>query len=268
MDALPTTPRHKRTPWEIQRAVWFALLQRELKARFGGRWLGAFWVLVEPLAHIGYVMLLFGVIRDRIIPGVPFSMFLLTGLIPFFIFRSVSLRVMGSVDGSRGLFGYRQVKPIDPIVARAALDILLYSVIFAIFVIAFAWVGIEAFPAHPLEALGCMVVLIALALGLGLLYVVLTDDVPQLRIFIRLAYLPLYLISGVIFPLSMLPQAMLEWLLWNPLLHLLERLRGFYFDQYQPLQQTSLKYPGACALVVLAAGLGLYRLRRNRLLAT
>ena len=36
------TPRavRKRSPWEIQRAVIFALFIRELQTRMGGRWLG------------------------------------------------------------------------------------------------------------------------------------------------------------------------------------------------------------------------------------
>lgn len=268
MSVPAVAPRPKRTPWEIQRAVLFALLQRELKARFGGRWLGAFWVLFEPVAHLSYLMALFGVVRERVIPGVPFVMFLLTGLIPFFMFRSVSLRVMGSVDGSRGLFGFRQVKPIDVILARASLDVLLYSVVFAVFLAAFGWVGIKWYPDNPLEVMATSTVLIALGLGLGILFVVLTDDFPQVRVFIRISYLPLYLISGVIFPVSAMPPEVVDWLLWNPVLHLMECIRGAFFNEYEPIQEATLAYPAALALVVLAGAMALYRLRRNRLLAT
>lgn len=268
MDALPSSTRRKRTPWEIQRAVWFALLQRELKARFGGRWVGWFWVLFEPLAHIGYLLVLFGSIRHHFMPGVSFELFLLIGLVGFFMFRDASLRVMGSVDGNRALFGYRQVKPIDPIIARVALDTLLHTAVLAVFLLVFEWAGIDAMPARPLEVLACFVLLLAFGLGLGLLFVVLTDDVPQVRIVIRLAYLPLYLISGVIFPLQALPPGVLDWLTWNPLLHLIERLRGFYFDQYVVLPEASLGFAAEWALVTLAVGMGLYRLRRHRLLAT
>ena len=268
MSISTVAPRPKRTPWEIQRAVLFALIQREMKARFGGRWLGAFWVLFEPIAHLSYLMVLFGVIRERIIPGVPFVMFLLTGVIPFIMFRSVSLRVMGSVDGSRGLFGYRQVKPIDPIVARATLDVLLYGIVFVIFLAVFGWSGLKWLPDHPLEVFVSLAVLITFGFGLGLLFVVLTDDFPKVRVFIRLAYLPMYLISGVIFPTANLSQDALDWLLWNPLLHLMEDIRGAFFDEYQPVPEATLVYPSAVALVTLAVALSLYRLRRKRLLAT
>lgn len=268
MSAEAPSPRVKRSSWEIQRAVLFALVQRELKASFGGRWLGAFWVLLEPIAHLTYLMLLFGVWRERVVPGVPFVMFLLTGLIPFFIFRSVSLRVMGSVDGSRGLFGYRQVKPIDPVIARATVDTLMYSVVYVFFLAVFGWYGLPWFPDEPLGLFAVSAVLVAMAFGLGLLFVVLTDDFPQVRIFIRIAYLPLYLISGVIFPINVLPTELQSWLLWNPLLHLMELSRQHFFTHYQAIQEASLAYPASVALVLLATSLALYRVRRERLLAT
>lgn len=268
MSAEVPSPRVKRSSWEIQRAVLFALVQRELKASFGGRWLGAFWILLEPIGHLTYLMLLFGVVRERVVPGVPFVMFLLTGLIPFFIFRSVSLRVMGSVDGSRGLFGYRQVKPIDPIIARAAVDTLMYSAVYVFFLGIFGWYGLPWFPDEPLGVFAVSVVLVAMAFGLGLLFVVLTDDVPQVRIFIRIAYLPLYLVSGVIFPVKALPTEWQSWLLWNPVLHLMELSRHYFFNQYHAIQEASLTYAASVALVVLTLGLALYRLRRERLLAT
>jgi capsular polysaccharide transport system permease protein len=178
------------------------------------------------------------------------------------------LRVMGSVDGSRGLFGYRQVKPIDPIIARAAVDTLMYSVVYVCFLAVFGWYGLPWFPDHPLELFMVSAVLVAMAFGLGLLFVVLTDDFPQARIFIRIAYLPLYLISGVIFPVNAMPTEVRSWLLWNPLLHLMELSRKHFFAEYQAIQEASLTYPAAVALVLLATGLALYRVRRERLLAT
>lgn len=264
----PSVARAARTPWQIQLAVLFALLQRDLKARVGGRWLGAFWILLEPIAHVAVIMVLFTQLRDRLVPGVPFVLFLVTGLIPFFIFRGLSLRVMGAIDGSRGLFGYRQVKPIDTLLVRGALDALLYSGVYVLFLAALGWAGLQWFPDEPLQLFVASAVLIVLGLSLGLLFAVVTDDLPQLRVFIRIAYFPLYIISGVIFPLATLPPSVLPWLLWNPVLHLLEVQRGYFFSHYRVLPEASLAYPALLALLLLAVALGLYRVRRHRLLAT
>ena len=46
----------KRTPWQIQRAVIFALLMRELKTRFGTHWTGVVWLLGTPIAQVGVLV--------------------------------------------------------------------------------------------------------------------------------------------------------------------------------------------------------------------
>lgn len=269
MDAHTTTAAlPKRSPLEIQRAVLFALFQRELKARLGGRWLGAFWILLEPVAHVALMMLLLVYVRHRLVPGIPTPLFLVTGVIPFIIFRNISLRVMGSVDANRGLFGYRQVKPIDPLLARALLEIVLYSCVYVLFLAGLGWfLDIQWFPALPLELIGVSAILIALGIGIGLILVVATDDVPQLRVFVRILYMPLYLLSGVIFPVHNFPSHVVDWLAWNPLLHLLEYSRHYFAPHYPLIPQADLAYPAWLALLALALGLSLYRVRRDRLLA-
>lgn len=258
----------KRTPWAIQRAVLFALFQRDLKGQFGGRWLGAFWVFLEPLAHVAIIMLLFAYLRERLVPGVPYVCFLVTGLLPFFMFRGISLRVMGAIDASRGLFGYRQVRPIDALIVRALLELLVYSVVYLCFLAVLGWVGFPWFPDEPLELVLSSVTLVVFSFSLGVLYAVLTDDLPQTRVFIRIAYFPLYLISGVMFPVASLPQAALDYLTWNPILHLLEVQRSHFFTSYRPIDAANLVYPGGLSLLALALALGLYRMRHHRLIAT
>lgn len=248
--------------------MWFALLQRDLKARFEGRWLGGLWALFEPLAHVVMLMVMFGYIRNRVVPGMPFPLFLVTGLIPFLIFRNLTTRIMGAVDGARGLFGYRQVKPIDVMVSRGAMEVLIYSAIFVVFLVALGWAGLPWFPDRPLHLAVASTVLIILGFGLGVTLAVVTDDFPQLRVFVRLMFMPLYLLSGVIFPLHAMPADFLPWLLWNPLLHLVEIHRGDFVEHYRVIDEVSLAYPAALALGLLAFGLAVYRVRRQRLLAT
>ncbi|MBA3588116.1 ABC transporter permease [Methylibium sp.] len=270
MSSSPTArgTQGRRTPWQVQRAVWFALLQRDLKARFEGRWLGGLWALFEPVALLAMMLMVFGYLRSRVVPGMPFPLFLVTGMIPFLVFRNVMTRVMGAIDSSRGLFGYRQVKPIDVVVSRAAMEVLIYSAIFFVFLAVLGWSGMQWFPDHPLHLAVAGLVMIALGFGLGLILAVSTDDFPQFRVFVRLMFMPLYFLSGVIFPVSSLPANFLPWLLWNPLLHLVEIHRGYFVENYHVIDEVNLAYPSYLTLITLAFGLALYRVRRLRLLAS
>lgn len=265
--SIQRQPPRQRSPWAIQRAVLFALLLRELKTRFGGRWLGAIWVVAEPLAHVLVMMLLFGYWRQRVLPGVDYVMFLITGLMPFFMFKSLALRLMEAIDANRALFGYRQVKPMDALISRAVLEIGIYSLVYLLVLGLLAWLGLQVMPDHPLELIAVSGALLVGGFGTGLTLAVLTNDLPQARMLVRIAFFPLYLISGVVFPLHSLPVDAAQWLLWNPVLHALEVSRHFYFNGYQSIPQASGAFVAAFALTMLGLGLSLYRVRRQRLLA-
>lgn len=264
----PASPLRKRTPWEIQRAVVFALFARELKTRFGGHWLGAFWALLEPGGHLAVLMVIFGTIRSRVLPGIDYPMFLLTGLVPFFLFRNLALRGMQAIEANRGLFAYRQVKPADPLISRAIIEVALYAVVYAVALATLARLGFDAVPACPLELIGTSALLVAAGFGLGLLLAVATDEFPHARNLVSIAFLPLYLMSGIVFPVAALPRDLLPWLLWNPVLHAIELSRGYFLAHYRVLPEVSAAYVAIFALAVVAASMSLYRVRRHRLIAT
>jgi len=263
----PAAAPQPRSPWQIQRAVLFALLLRELKTRFGGRWLGAFWALSEPLLHTFLMMLLYGYLRQRKVAGVDYVVYLITGLLPFFMFRNLALRLMEGIDANRALFGYRQVKPIDTLISRAILEVGIYSFIYMIALALLGWLGLDIVPDNPLELIAVSVALLAGGFGLGLTLAVLTNDLPEARGIIRIAFWPLYFMSGVIFPVHSFPRSFLDWLTLNPILQALELSRGFYFNGYNQLPEVSFGYVALFSLLSVVLGLSLYRVRRDRLLA-
>lgn len=257
-----------RTSWEIQRAVVFALFVRELKTRFGGRWLGAFWVLLEPMAHIAFFVFLFGFIRKTTVSGIDLPLFIITGLIPFLLFRNLVLHLMEAIDSNQGLFAYRQVKPIDAVLSRILLETALYTVVYIVFFGVFGWYGSQWLPERPLELMLLVVQLIVGGAALGLFFAVATDTVPQLRVFVRISAMPLYFISGIMYPISAMPPEILPWLLWNPALHIVELFRSYFFAQYMIIPEISTTYVAVFMVVTLSIALSLYRVRRLRLTAS
>jgi capsular polysaccharide transport system permease protein len=247
LQSLPPTPK-KRSALQIQRAVLFALVVRELRARVQGHWIG----LLR---------------KHTLFTDVELPVYLVTGLLPFFMFRNLARRVPGSLGANRGLFAYRQVKPIDALVARAAVEVGLYGAVFVCALALLGWLGYGDWPDAPLELLAVMAVLITLGLGLGLIFAVLAHGRPRVNFVIGLIFFPIYLLSGVIFPVRTLPVGVRDWLLWNPVLHLIELARVYFIAHLDPLDGVSFAYPAACALVCLAFGMSLYRLYRHHFLA-
>lgn len=256
-----------RKSWQIQRTVVFALFLREIKTRFGGRWMGIFWVLLEPLAHVLLMMAMFGVMHRAAAPGIEYPVFLVTGLLPFFAFKGLALRLMDAVDSNRGLFGYRQVKPMDALLSRALLETALNAVVYLIALALLGWIGFQFLPARPLELMATGFLLLVLGAALGTAFAVATNELPQTRSFIRIAAFPLYMLSGVIFPVHAIPADYHVYLLWNPVLHLIELSRASFFSQYVLVQGINIEYPLAWCLLATMGALSLYRVRRLSLIA-
>lgn len=249
------------------RSVIFALVLREMRTRFGKRRMGAFWVLFEPLAHILVILVMFSYIRGSSMRGIDFPVFLLSGMVPFFIFRDISLRLMEGVEANKGLFVYRQIKPADTFIARVLVESSLHSMVFVLTLTGMAWWGFDTSIHSLFEWFLLLILLILLAYGLGNLFCVVGHYLPESKIIINLLFFPLYLLSGVIFPVRNLPASVLDWLLLNPLLHFTELIRWSFFEYYPIVDGVSVPYLLGTTLVTLFIGLWLYRYRRLAMVA-
>lgn len=259
----------KRSPFKITRAVVFALLLREMRGRIGASRLGLVWVLFEPLAHVVALVAVFTVIRGRSIPGMDYPVFLLTGIIPFLLFKNVSLRIMDGINANRALFAYRQITAFDTFVARAITELGLYACVYVLIMGAMGiWLGHDVLVPRPLEWLFTLAIGMIFSFGLGLVLCIVTEAVPESRTFVRLMFMPLYFMSGIIYPIAALPSHLLPYILWIPYAHLIEDLRSSAIVPYPQTPGINLEYPAICAVVMLFIGLGLYRARRLKLVAT
>ncbi len=248
-----------RNPSQVMLAVLHALLMREaLRRLFASRAAWA-WLIVEPVFHAGYLTVIYTVIRVRSVGGIDLVIWLLSGLMGYFLFRRTASQVSEALTANRPLFSYRQVKPLDTFISRAVLEGALMTVLTAIVFFGAALLGHPFAPDAPLTVLLAFLCAWTIGLGWGLVVAVVSDLAPELGNVIDIASRPLYLISGVIFPLSLLPPALRDWLMLNPLAHLLEQLRLGIAPHYHAVPEANLAYPYASALVLLFAGLLLLR---------
>jgi capsular polysaccharide transport system permease protein len=188
--------------------------------------------------------------------------------VPFFLFQNMSTRLMDGISANRGLFAYRQVKPIDTLAARAGVELLMNLLVYVLTLGLLGWLGFHVLPAGPLEALLVHAVMFFIGLGFGVFSAVISHDRPRLRSFIRILMFPLYIMSGILFPIHLAPPELLVWLLFNPLLHLVELSRHAFIPQYQVLDQVTLLYPVLWALGLGALAMLAYRADRLRLVTS
>jgi capsular polysaccharide transport system permease protein len=233
---------------------------REALARTMADRMAWFWMLFEPIAMIVVMVAIRAVVMGRMqhIAGAEFIPWMITGLFGFFLVRENMMRPIGAIEANKGLFAYRQVKPIDPVLVRCYLEGLLKSFIFVLFVIAGSLLEINLIPADPLGALFVWLALWGLGFGAGLIFSALAGLVPEIAKVLRIISLPLLIISGVILPLNFIPHDLLAYVMWNPIVHGLESLRAEFFPLYRPVKGTSLVYLWYWVMGMTALGLMLH----------
>jgi capsular polysaccharide transport system permease protein len=239
--------------------VWSALLLRESVMRLSstrGAW---FWLLLEPVWHIGYMMVLFSVIRVRHIGGIETSIWTMVGLLAFFVFRRTATQAMNAVGANRALYTYRQVRPVDTVVTRSILEGLLMTAVSTILVAATALAGVDILPDDPIRVLQVFFGLWLFGAGFGLVTSVITELTPEIGRVIGLAMTPLYFISGVMFPVSAVPFPYRNWVMVNPLAHGIEAARSAFAPHYHAVSETSIGYLYAWALASVFLGMALHR---------
>jgi capsular polysaccharide transport system permease protein len=254
-------PAPKRSAFRIQRDVIYALLLRELSSRFGKSRGGFLWVLVEPVAHLLVPMTIIAFIRNRVLPGVEYPVFLAYGFVPFLTFKAICLQTVNGVNAAQGILSYRQVLLMDVFIAKAMSYVVIQTIVITIVLVGLAMFGFDVVPPHPIEFAGVILLTVALAFGLGLVLAALASVIPDERSVIAILFMPLYLISGVLFPVTRFPEEMQRWMAINPVLHLVELSRVTAVKGYVPMKYLSVEYPIALALVSIVFGLMLYRLR-------
>lgn len=256
-----------RTALHIQRSVIFAFFIRELKTRFGGYRLGYFWALIEPLSHIVVLTLVFGALGRHTLPGIDYPLFIITGIFPFFFFRHVADRSAEAVGANRALLVYRYVQPLDDIWARVLLELVTFLAAFITFLLGAAYFGFKVMPYRPLEVACAYCALFIFSIGFGIVTGVVAHLYPEAKKFLTFFNRPLYFISGVFAPLSVVPAEYRHWLLWNPILHALELARENYFQTFRPAG-ASWRYLALSSGISLLIGLAVYRVSRTKLIET
>jgi len=251
--------RSGRPALVITLAVWRALFLREALARlFSGRaaW---FWLVAEPVFSVALLAFIFSVIRVRTVGGIDTVLWLMVGMLGFFMFRRTGTQVQNAISANRTLFTYRQVLPVDTALVRACLEALLLVAVGSVLLTGAAFFGHSVIPADPLAVLEAFFGLWLVGLGFGLMTSVAGELVPELGKVLKLVMSPLMILSGVIIPLSAVPLPYRAWLMYNPVAHGLEAARLGFAPYYHAVPELSVAYLYAFGLVSVFFGLALHR---------
>ncbi len=248
--------------------VIMALVLREMRTRFGRQRLGYVWAVVEPTAYVLVFVTMLTLGGKHLPAGMPAIPFLITGVIPFFLFRDSMLRSMSAIQANYPLLTFPQVKPLDLVLGRALLETVTLMFVFVALLVGAMAFGSPVKIEDPLAVLFWLPTVAFLGFGAGALFGAFVPMFPAIERLVPSVFTrPLLFISGVFFTADMVPGAVREYALFNPLLHLIDLLRSAFFVEFESVyadRSYALFFAATCMLL----GLLCQRAMRNRILTT
>jgi capsular polysaccharide transport system permease protein len=247
--------------FRLQLRVIHALLLREMQTRFGRNQLGFLWLFLEPLLLAGAIATMkWAMGAGHGYPGIPIFVFTLVGYLPYFTFRAIIARAPGTLQANMTLLYHSQIKLLDVVLARHALELAAVITVMALIVVGVAiWADMP--PNNvPMLMVG-LVLLFLYAHGLGLCAAALSasSEVAE-KLIHPLVYLSLPL-SGALVALDSMPPYIRNILLWNPQANMHEMIRDGFFGN---LMRTYYDIPYTMFWVAFFNLLGLAALRAVR----
>ncbi|MDO5650807.1 MAG: ABC transporter permease [Moraxella sp.] len=254
----PYRPVKKRSGFAVMMAAIHALLMRELQTRFGSYRLGYLWAPLEVILQMAIMMVIFGTVMARTLPGMDYMLFLVSGFTPFFMMQKIATRALGAVDANSGLLMYRAVRHIDVIIARSFLELIIYFVTFVLLLLGLAFFGIGFSTAHLDIVLLCWLTMFLFAFGLAMILMIVGHYGGEFSKIISIIFTVLYFTSGVIYSVHIVPEPYLSYLMYNPFIHNLELLRHALSPTY-PNYHIDFMYFIKWLMAVNFVGLLLYK---------
>ena len=243
--------------------VVIALTVREMQSSNSSYVYGYAWAVAEVCISLTALMALKVFLRGLSPPNMPPVLFLLLGGVPWFTFHNTAAGMLQIVGQRKKLLLLPHVTPIDIMLAKATSVLCTYGLIFFIAVI--GCVFFES-PGAPRSLAGLVLIYLLswfLGIGFGMITMPLVRVFPPAPKLLAVIWRFGLILSGVYFTVTSIPAQYWIYLTWNPMLHVSELMRTYWFSTYQTPVGNPF-YVMECTIGVLILGLLLERYVRLR----
>ncbi len=256
----------KRSSFQIFLAVQNALFLRELSMRFSSGRMGMFWTFFEPFFQILIFVLIKMVLFGSTESNFDFAIFLALNFTAFNMFKNIVVKSIASFKANKALFLYKQVKPIDTIIARVFVEVFITAIIITIFIFLGFYFNFNMDVQDLTMVTLGFVALMVFSLAFGIFMAILNIFIDSIGKLINFFMTALMFSSAVFYSVSALPIEMQTLLMYNPLTHFMEMIHGFYFKSLDD-SFVSYEYMLFSTLFFLYMGLWLYVKLEKRIIS-
>jgi capsular polysaccharide transport system permease protein len=200
--------------------IVYALMQREVRSRSPGSRLGYLLDLAQPCLQLGMMYVVFWGIQRRADFGNSLFLFLLSGVVPYFLFTHTAAKVMGTVSRIRVMRPLGVVIAIDVAIALTILELISITLLCVGGLTIAALLRVPgAMPYDPFQMVLGLFITALTGMGVGLCNSYIAQFFPSWRVIWTVIARSLIFLSNVFYVIDFLPKLAREILWWNPLLH-------------------------------------------------
>lgn len=209
-----------------------ALLLRNIKTRAGASYLGFLFAAIIPLAHIGILMAIYGLVGRRAPIGNDITMYLVSAILPFVIWSYTHKDVIRSLSENKSLLYFPSIKVIDVVMAAVLAEILHATLIVTVTLFFLTFIASDMFIFDKEGLFFCLLSAYLLGVSTGAIFAVL-GSLAKPILLAGYLLIPLYWItSGNLFIPAALPQSAQTALFFFPIAHIVDLARETMFPGY------------------------------------
>jgi lipopolysaccharide transport system permease protein len=257
IEAGRTAGRYWADLWRYRELLYF-LARRDISVRYKQTVLGIAWAVIRPLVVMVVFTVVFGRIAQLGSEGVPYSLLVLTAMVPWFFFAGAlsdsSISLLKNANLMTKIYFPRLLVPLSA-AAVAVIDLLIGLALLAAYML---WMGFA--PSYRLFALPAFAGLaLCAALGLGLWFAAMSVKYRDLQFVVPfIVQLGLY-VSPIGFASAVMPESWRWLFVLNPMVAVIEGFRWALLGSSFSLRADAIAVSVAVSASLIASGLWYFR---------
>ena len=257
LEAGRTERHYWRDLWRYRELLYF-LARRDISVRYKQTVFGIAWAVVRPLATMLIFTLVFGRIAKLPSSGAPYSLLVLSGMLPWFFFSAALGEASNSLVTNSNLLSKvyfpRLIVPLSTVVV-SLLDLAIGVVLLIAMMAAMGYAPSFRFFLIPVFAL----LAFGAALGLGLWFAAMNVKYRDFRFVIPFALMIGLYVSPIGFSSNVIPERWRLLYSLNPMVGVIEGFRWVVLGDAFPPQREALILSAGLMFLLLASGIWYFR---------